>query len=147
MSFKSLHKFVSRKYKLKWLKQIFCVNYKDKSSFIISIVCFRSLGSNPYAYGVSWRKYSVEEDNFVTLKTPLNPSDYYKYNSDIGSLYRISLWNELLPTIKNITAPPHLVKNGIKGMQLSTGMFIIFKYKGYLVNNSRFGMAPLGAVR
>ncbi|XP_054266142.1 carboxylesterase 4A [Macrosteles quadrilineatus] len=82
-----------------------------------------SLGSNPYGYGVSWRKYSAEEDNYIILKavTSLQPIDRSQQEVDVMSRYRISLWNELLPKIRNITITPvPSVKNGVKGMQLTT---------------------------
>ncbi|KAG8281059.1 hypothetical protein J6590_066718 [Homalodisca vitripennis] len=81
-----------------------------------------SLGSNPYGYGFSWRKYSMEEDNYIILRTQttLQP-DRLKPDLDVMGRYRISMWNELLPQIRNISvSKTPTVKNGVKGMQLTT---------------------------
>lgn len=90
----------------------------------VSYFAFRSMGSNFYGYSVPWRKYVTEEDNYIVLKSQslTRPIEHSKLETEVMSRYRISLWNNLLPKIVNISTPSTSNrKNGIKGMPLSTG--------------------------
>lgn len=94
---------------------------KIETSYGTTVV--RNFGSNPYNYGVSWRKYSVEEDNFAILKAQTGGPT--TYDSDTTTKYRIGLWNELLPRILNISNVQTIPDNtGVKGMQLTTGKLL-----------------------
>lgn len=91
---------------------------------------YRSLSSLPYGYGVMWRPYNADEDNFVVLRTDssLPPQQttirfpIFSVVNEAVSKYRISLWNNLLPKLLNISneAKKPMTSN-IKGMQLTTG--------------------------
>lgn len=89
----------------------------------------RSLSSLPYGYGVAWRPYNVHEDNIVHLRidNSLPPQQTIRFpthsvvNEGV-SKYRISLWNNLLPKLRNISNEVKKpVTSTAKGMQLTTG--------------------------
>lgn len=88
-----------------------------------------SLSSLPYGYGVTWRPYNPDEDNFVVLRTDssLPPQQatirlpLYSVINEAISKYRISLWNDLLPKLHNVSNEVKKpVTNTAEGMQLTT---------------------------
>ncbi|KAL1465229.1 hypothetical protein WDU94_004816, partial [Cyamophila willieti] len=67
--------------------------------------------ANSYGYGVPWKRYVPEQVNYVVIKSDPNlppqqpvlrlPST--SVVNDVAARYRISLWNELLPKMHNLS--------------------------------------------
>lgn len=98
-------------------------------------VCFsRNISPSPYGYGITWRRYTPEENNYVVLKTdnnlPPQQSVLQSPETDFISRYRISLWNDLLPKMLNITHPViKSIRNNVTGLHLTNGNFYKFYFR------------------
>ncbi|KAI5755211.1 hypothetical protein M8J77_015027 [Diaphorina citri] len=67
--------------------------------------------ANSYGYGIPWKRYNHDLDNYVVIKSdpnlppqqPILRQPSTSVVNDVAARYRISLWNELLPKMHNLS--------------------------------------------
>ncbi|KAI5749048.1 hypothetical protein M8J76_004263 [Diaphorina citri] len=67
--------------------------------------------ANSYGYGIPWKRYNHDLDNYVVIKSdpnlppqqPILRQPSTSVINDVAARYRISLWNELLPKMHNLS--------------------------------------------
>nr|AFU86352.1 carboxylesterase [Laodelphax striatellus] len=84
-----------------------------------------NLSPSPYGYGVTWRRYTPEEGNYIILKTdstqPPQQPVLWAPSSNANAKYQIRLWNDLLPKFRNVSNAFALknFRTNITGLNLS----------------------------
>ncbi|XP_008467847.1 cholinesterase 2-like [Diaphorina citri] len=71
----------------------------------------RHPAANSYGYGIPWKRYNHDLDNYVVIKSdpnlppqqPILRQPSTSVVNDVAARYRISLWNELLPKMHNLS--------------------------------------------